>query len=212
MGEERRTPLESVAVVGAGAWGTALAVILAERYARVSLWVFEAALAVEIEQRRGNAAYLPGVGIPQAVRPTSSLEAALSGQRLAIFVVPSHAFRGVLERARLHLDPRALAVSATKGIEVQSLFTMSGIMREVLPPVHHPRLAVLSGPGFAREVVVGRPTAIVAAAADGDVARTVQRAVSGNALRVYAGTDPLGVELGCAVKNVIAIAAVRWTA
>jgi glycerol-3-phosphate dehydrogenase (NAD(P)+) len=84
---------------------------------------------------------------------------------------------------------------------------MSGIMREVLPPVHHPRLAVLSGPGFAREVVVGRPTAIVAAAADADVARTVQRAVSGNALRVYAGTDPLGVELGGAVKNVVAIAA-----
>ena len=207
MGEERRTPLESVAVVGAGAWGTALAVILAERYARVSLWVFEAALAAEIDQRRENAAYLPGVGIPQAVRPTSSLEAALSGQRLAIFVVPSHAFRGVLERARLHLDPRALTVSATKGIEVQSLSTMSGIMREVLPPVHHPRLAVLSGPGFAREVVVGRPTAIVAAAADGEVARTVQRAISGNALRVYAGTDPLGVELGGAVKNVIAIAA-----
>jgi len=207
MREERQAPPESVAVIGAGAWGTALAVILAERYARVSLWVFEGSLAAEMERTRENAAYLPGVRIPQAVQPTSSLEAALSGQRLVIFVVPSHAFRGVLEQARRHFNPRALVVSATKGIEVQSLSTMSGIMREILSPVHHPRLAVLSGPGFAREVVVGRPTAIVAAAEDAEVARAVQRAVSGNALRVYAGTDPLGVELGGAVKNVIAIAA-----
>jgi glycerol-3-phosphate dehydrogenase (NAD(P)+) len=126
---------------------------------------------------------------------------------LVIFVVPSHAFRGVLEQARGHLGPRPLVVSATKGIEVQSLSTMSGIMRDMLSPMHHPQLAVLSGPGFAREVVAGRPTAIVAAAKDAEVARAVQRAISGNALRVYAGTDPLGVELGGAVKNVIAIAA-----
>jgi glycerol-3-phosphate dehydrogenase (NAD(P)+) len=182
-------------------------VILAERYARVSLWVFEASLAADLRRTRENTAYLPGVRIPRAVQPTSSLEAALFQQRLVIFVVPSHAFRGVLEQARLYLDPRALVVSATKGIEVQSLSTMSGIMRAVLSPVHHPHLAVLSGPGFAREVVVGRPTAIVTAAEDAEVARAVQRALSGNALRVYAGTDPLGVELGGAVKNVVAIAA-----
>jgi glycerol-3-phosphate dehydrogenase (NAD(P)+) len=199
--------LDSVAVIGAGAWGTALAVILAERYARVSLWVFEAALAAEMERTRENATYLPGVRIPPAVQPTSSLERALSGRGLAIIVVPSHVFRGVLVQARPHLDARAPVLSATKGIEVQSLCTMSRIMRELLPPAQHPRLAVLSGPGFAREVVVGRPTAIVAAAEDPEVARAVQRAVSGNALRVYAGTDPLGVELGGALKNVIAIAA-----
>lgn len=207
MREDRQAPQESVAVIGAGAWGTALAVILAERYARVSLWVFEAALAAEMERTRENASYLPGVRIPPAVQPMPSLETALTGQRLIIFVVPSHAFRGVLEQARAHLDPQALVVSATKGIEVRSLCTMSQIMREVLPPVYHPRLAVLSGPSFAREVVVGRPTAIVAAAEDAEVARAVQRAASGNALRVYAATDPLGVELGGAVKNVIAIAA-----
>ncbi len=207
MREGRPAPQESVAVIGAGAWGTALAVILAERYPRVSLWVYEATLLAELERTRENAAYLPGVRIPPAVQPTSSLEDALSGQRLVILVVPSHAFRGVLEQARPHLDPRDLVVSATKGIEVQSLSTMSGIMREVLLPAHHLRLAVLSGPGFAREVVVGRPTAIVAAAEDAEIARAVQRAISGNALRIYAGTDPLGVELGGAVKNVIAIAA-----
>jgi len=207
MREGRPAPPESVAVIGAGAWGTALAVILAERYTRVSLWVYEATLLAELERTRENAVYLPGVRIPPAVQSTSSLEAALSGQRLVILVVPSHAFRGVLEQARPHLDPRALVVSATKGIEVQSLSTMSGIMREVLSPAHHLRLAVLSGPGFAREVVVGRPTAVVAAAEDAEIARAVQRAISGNALRIYAGTDPLGVELGGAVKNVIAIAA-----
>jgi glycerol-3-phosphate dehydrogenase (NAD(P)+) len=207
MKEGGQGGLESVAVVGAGAWGTALAVILGARYARTSLWVFEAALAAEMERTRENATYLPGVRIPPAVHPTSSLEAALSGQRLVVFVVPSHVFRGVLMQARTHLDSRALVVSATKGIEVQSLCTMSRIMREVLPPAQHGRFAVVSGPGFAREVVIGRPTAIVAAAEDPEVARTVQRAVSGNALRVYAGTDPLGVELGGAVKNVIAIAA-----
>lgn len=207
MREERWAPRESTAVIGAGAWGTALAVILAERYARVSLWVFEAVLAAQLERTRENAAYLPGVRIPRGVRPTSSLDTALSGQRLVIFAVPSHAFRGVLEQARLHLDRRALVVSATKGIEVQSLSTMSGMMREVLPPAHRSQLGVLSGPGFAREVVIGRPTAIVAAAEDAKVAQAVQRAVSGNTLRVYASTDPLGVELGGAVKNVIAIAA-----
>jgi glycerol-3-phosphate dehydrogenase (NAD(P)+) len=207
MREDQPVSPESVVVIGAGAWGTALAVILAERYTRVSLWTFEAALGTEMERTRENAAYLPGVRIPHAVQPTPSLEAALSGQRFVIFVVPSHVFRGVLERSRLHLDQESLVVSATKGIEVQSLSTMSGIMREVLSPGHHSRLAVLSGPGFAREIVAGRPTAIVAAAIDASVARAVQLAISGNALRVYAGTDPLGVELGGAVKNVVAIAA-----
>ena len=200
-------PLESVAVIGAGAWGTALAVVLAERYARVHLWVFETDLAGEMERTRENRLYLPGVRIPSAVHPMPSLETALALQRLVIFVVPSHAFRAVLVQARLHLEPGTLAVSATKGIEVQSLRTMSRIMQEVLPPAHHPRLAVLSGPSFAREVVAGRPTAIVAAAEDTEVARAVQQALSGNTLRVYAGTDPLGVELAGAVKNVIAIAA-----
>ena len=205
--EEREAPLPSVAVVGAGAWGTGLAVILAERYARVPLWVFEADLAAEMERVRENHLYLPDIQIPPAVQPTPSLAAALAGQRLAIFVVPSHGFRAVLELARAHLDPGALVVSATKGLEVRSLYTMSRIMYDLLPSPQHRRLAVLSGPSFAREVVAGRPTAIVAAAEDAGVARAVQRAVSGNTLRVYAGTDPLGVELGGAVKNVIAIAA-----
>ena len=207
MRDDPAIRLTSLAVIGAGAWGTTLAGVLAERYSRVHLWVFEADLAAEIARTRENAVYLPGVRLPEAVFPTSSLEAALSGQPMAIFVVPSHAFRGILEAARAFLNPKALAVSATKGIEIETLSSMSQIMREVLPSHHHRRLAVLSGPSFAREVASRRPTAIVVAAADSGVAQAVQHAVSGDSLRVYAGTDPLGVELGGAVKNVIAIAA-----
>jgi len=207
MRHDRHPALSSVVVIGAGAWGTALAVLLAKRHPRVSLWVYEGSLASEMERARENRLYLPGIRIPAPVQPTSSLEKALTGQHLAIFVVPSHVFRTIVEQALPHLDPQALVVSATKGIEVQSLATMSRIMDELLPSGQHSRIAVLSGPSFAREVVAGRPTAIVAAAKDPEVARAVQHAVSGDALRVYAGTDVLGVELGGAVKNVIAIAA-----
>ena len=207
MRDDPAVRLNSLAVIGAGAWGTTLAGVLAERYSRVHLWVFEADLAAEMASTRENAVYLPGVRLPEAVFPTASLEAALSGQPMAIFVVPSHAFRGILGGARAFLDPKALVVSATKGIEVETLSSMSQIMRQVLPSEHHRRLAVLSGPSFAREVASRRPTAIVVAAADPGVAQAVQHAVSGDSLRVYAGTDPLGVELGGAVKNVIAIAA-----
>ncbi|HYL79269.1 MAG TPA: NAD(P)H-dependent glycerol-3-phosphate dehydrogenase [Candidatus Acidoferrum sp.] len=200
-------PLESVAVIGAGAWGTTLAAVLAGRYPRVSLWAFEADLAAEMLRVQENGTYLPGVRIPETVCPTDSLESALSGRPLALFVVPSHAFRAILEKASSHLARGALVVSAAKGIEIGTLSTMSQIMREVLPEHHHPNLAVLSGPSFAREVAAGRPTAIVTAAVNPDVAQSVQRAVNGDSLRVYAATDPLGVELGGAVKNVIAIAA-----
>lgn len=207
MKSELAAPPASLAVIGAGAWGTTLAAVLAGRYPRVNLWAFEADLATEMAGARENPLYLPGVRLPAAVYPTSSLDAAVSGQAMAIFVVPSHGFRAVLEKASAHLAPGALVVSATKGIEIGTLSTMSQIMQAVLPPRLHANLAVLSGPSFAREVAAQRPTAIVTAAVNPAVARSVQRAVSGDSLRVYAATDPLGVELGGAVKNVIAIAA-----
>jgi glycerol-3-phosphate dehydrogenase (NAD(P)+) len=156
---------------------------------------------------RENALYLPGAHLPNPVRPTSSLDEAVSRKDLTIFVVPSHVFRGIVEQAAPSLAAGVILVSATKGIEVKSLGTMSQIMREVLAPLHHPNLSVLSGPSFAREVVDRRPTAVVAAADDPAIARRVQHALSGGPLRVYASTDRLGVELGGAIKNVIAIAA-----
>jgi glycerol-3-phosphate dehydrogenase (NAD(P)+) len=198
---------ESVAVIGAGAWGTSLACTLADRFRLVTLWVYEADLAEEMARTRENAVYLPGIPLPSAVFPTSSLERALADCRFIIVVVPSHVFRRVMKEANPYLSPDALVVSATKGIETESLCTMSQVMREILPPACHARLAVLSGPSFAREVAGRCPTAVVAAAADPDIATAVQHTVSGGALRVYAATDPLGVELGGAIKNVIAIAA-----
>jgi glycerol-3-phosphate dehydrogenase (NAD(P)+) len=199
--------LDAVAVVGAGAWGTSLACVLGERYREVTLWVYEADLAKNMARTRENAVYLPGGQLPQTVRPTSSLDEVVHGKELVIVVVPSHVFRGIIGRAVPALSAGVILVSATKGLEVTSLCTMSQIMREVLAPVHRPRLSVLSGPSFAREVVERRPTAVVAAADDPAIARRVQHALSGGPLRVYAGTDPLGVELGGAIKNVIAIAA-----
>jgi glycerol-3-phosphate dehydrogenase (NAD(P)+) len=198
---------QAVAIIGAGAWGTSLASVLADRYREVALWVHERELATEMADVRENRMYLPGVRLPEAVRPTSSLEAALTGKPLVVFVVPSHVLRGIIERARPFVRPGVVLVSATKGLEVESLCTMSQIMQQVLAPAYHPNLAVLSGPSFAREVAARCPTAVVAAADHPAVAETVQRALSGGPLRVYAGTDRLGVELGGAVKNVIAIAA-----
>jgi glycerol-3-phosphate dehydrogenase (NAD(P)+) len=156
---------------------------------------------------RENALYLPGVRLPENVRPTASLEAAVGGQPLVVFVPPSHVARRVVEQCGASLEEGALLVSATKGVEVETLCTMSQMMREVLPAAHHPRLAALSGPSFAKEVAAGLPTAVVAAAQDAKVAGAVQNRLSGGPLRVYASTDLLGVELGGAVKNVIAIAA-----
>lgn len=199
--------LASVAVVGAGAWGTSLACVLADRYRNVALWVYETDLAKDMVRTRENGLYLPGVRLPETVRPTSSLEEAVRGQDLVVLVVPSHVFRGVAEKAKPSFEAGVIVVSATKGIEVESLRTMSEIMRDVFGPAHHCKLAVLSGPSFAREVADRRPTAVVAAADDPAVARRVQHALSGGPLRVYAGTDRVGVELGGAIKNVIAIAA-----
>ncbi len=198
------TPLS---VIGAGAWGTALAAILGERIARVRLWVYEPELAAAMASDRENALYLPGVRLPESMQATHDLSTALDGCEAALFVVPSHAFRRVVEESKSHLSSDALVVSATKGLEAGTLATMSQILHAVLPAAHQGSVAVLSGPSFAREVALRRPTAVVAAARDATVAARVQRLLSGGPLRVYAGTDPLGVELGGAVKNVIAIAA-----
>lgn len=207
MGVRTGRQPERVAVVGAGAWGTTLATVLGDRIPRVSLWVYEAELAARMRESRENGVYLPGVRLSDAVEPTASLAEALAGAELVLFVVPSHVFRRVAEAAAPHLPAQVLIASATKGIEVETLSTMSEILLATLPPIHHSRIAVLAGPSFAAEVARRRPTAVVAAARRPEVAEELQRAVSGGPLRVYAGVDPLGVELAGAVKNVIAIAA-----
>ncbi len=198
-------PSETLAVIGAGAWGTALACVLAPRFDRVALQVNEPDLAERLETTRINDVFLPGHRIPDNVRAGNSLEAALRGAGTVLSVMPSHVVRAVYGRMAPYLAAGARIVSATKGLEAGSLMRVSEVIRDVLGsdfPV-----AVLSGPTFAREVAAGSPTALVAASEDEALAAEVQLQFSGPTFRVYRSTDPVGVEIGGALKNVVAIGA-----
>ena len=191
-----------VGVVGAGAWGTALAAHLARAGHDVTLFARRAEAAAEIA-RGANSAHLPGLSLP-ALAVTSDLAAAVSQAQAVIVVVPSEFARATYAALRGVLPRDAVVVSATKGLELQTLRRMTEVAAEELPGRH---LAVLSGPSFAAEVAVGQPTTVVVAADSVDVAELVQKAVSTRTFRAYASTDVVGVELGGALKNVIAIAA-----
>jgi glycerol-3-phosphate dehydrogenase (NAD(P)+) len=196
-----------LAVIGAGAWGTTLANLLAEKGYAITLWVREPALAARMAQDRVNAAYLPDVPIHPGVTPTSDLATAAREVEMFVSVVPSHGVREVWQALAALLPAKAVLVSATKGIEAKSLLTMSQVLQNTVPSEKHVDIAVLSGPSFAREVSQHMPTAVVAAAIDRAVAEVVQRVFSTPVFRVYTNTDVLGVELGGALKNVMAIAA-----
>jgi glycerol-3-phosphate dehydrogenase (NAD(P)+) len=196
-----------IAIIGAGSWGTALAILAAQRGHAVRLWSHDAEIARAIGERRENAVYLPGFSIPPSVRATMSLEEALEGAEVVIGALPSHVCRAVYERLRPLLHPRLLFVSATKGIEVETQMRMSEVLREVLRDQFEPRIVVLSGPSFAREVARGDPTAVVAASYPLEYSQLVQRWLSGPSFRIYTSPDVVGVEVGGAVKNVIAIGA-----
>lgn len=198
---------KSIGVIGAGSWGTTLADMLAKKGHRVTLWAYEKELVSEMQMSRENSIYLPGIRLSAKLQFTASLEEALQGKELLLFVVPSQVLRRVLLDAVPHISPDSIVVSASKGIEVESLKLVSQIYEETLPEVLYRRFAVLSGPSFAREVALEMPTAVVAAAADPLVAKAVQDAFNCGFFRVYTNSDLIGVELGGAVKNVIAIAA-----
>ncbi|MFN2384061.1 MAG: NAD(P)H-dependent glycerol-3-phosphate dehydrogenase [Gemmatimonadota bacterium] len=195
-----------VAVIGAGSWGTTLANLLAGNGHAVRLWARSGELAAEMTRLRRNPRYLSGAPLAEAVVPTADLEAAVAGVGLVVSVVPSHAVRDVMGRAAPALGEDALVVSASKGIENDSLKRMTEVLAEVLPPGAASRCAVLSGPSFADEVSRGVPTAVTVAAAAPPVAETVRAAFANDRFRVYTSTDVVGVELGGALKNVIAIA------
>jgi len=197
---------ESVAVVGAGAWGTAFAAMLAERHDDVSLWAFETEVCEDIRRRRENRAFLPGVPLPAGVRPTNDLDAAIAGKSVVAFAVPSHHLRDVARRAAPHLSREACLVSLAKGVENGTLRRMTELIAEA-SPAHASRVAALSGPTFAREVAEGKPTGATVAAADLSLARRLQHVLSGARFRVYADDDVVGIEIGGALKNVMAIAA-----
>lgn len=197
--------MQSIAVLGAGSWGTALAVHLGRVGHRVRLWARDARLVSEIETRRANAVYLPDVSLPDAVDVTGSLDTALSGIDLVVMAVPSHGCRAVIRAAAPQLRPRAVIVSATKGLESDTYLRMSEVIRQELGGQHP--IVALSGPSFAVEVAQQLPTVVVAASADPAATALVQTEFRGPALRLYASTDVPGVEIGGAMKNVIAIAA-----
>ncbi len=195
------------AVLGAGSWGTALAAHLALKGFATMLWARNPALAQQLQLRRENPGYLPGVELPESLRATSDLGEALQQAELVLFVVPSHGLRELARASAALLPPQALIVSATKGIENQSLMLMSQVLTDELGAEVEPRLSALGGPSFAREVARGMPTAVCVASTRARTAHAAQALLAGERFRVYSSEDVIGVELGGALKNVIAIAA-----
>ncbi len=197
--------MERIAVLGGGSWGTALAVLLAGRGHDVLLWGRGHGHMYECEARRENLKYLPGAAFPSTLHATSDLQEALEGRPTVVSVVPSQSTRAVWQEAAPFVRPDALVVSASKGIENGSLSTMDEVLHEVAP--QGTKLAFLSGPSFAREVGQALPTAVVMASADHAVAERAGELFRAERFRVYTSDDVVGVEMGGALKNVMAIAA-----
>ncbi|MDX2496053.1 MAG: NAD(P)H-dependent glycerol-3-phosphate dehydrogenase [Desulfuromusa sp.] len=198
---------KKIAVIGAGSWGTTLANLLAKKGYSVTLWCYEEDLCERIKQSKINDLYLPGITLSENLQITSLLKSAVSEKQLLLFVAPSQVTRQVLQQALPDLSSQALIVSASKGIENDSLMLLSQVFEELLPESMHRQLGFLSGPSFAKEVSSGMPTAVVAAAKDLTVAEEIQKIFSTETFRVYTHSDIIGVELGGAMKNVIALAA-----
>ncbi len=196
-----------ISVIGAGAWGTALAHLRAQHGDDVTVWAYESEVVADINERHENRIFLPGVELPPNLRATSDIGASVGEAELVMVVCPSHVMRPVMTQAKEHLPPGVPLVSAAKGIENDSLMMMSEVLEEVLPLSHHPMLAFLSGPSFAKELVQSMPTAVCVASRFERVAVQVQKQLSAPYMRMYTSTDVVGVELGGALKNVMAIAA-----
>ena len=194
----------SLAVLGAGSWGTALAALVARHGHRTVLWGRDAGTIAAIEGRRENPRYLPGISLPDTLRATTDLPAALSGAALVLVVVPSHAFAETLRALAPHRPPRAGVAWATKGFEPGSGRFLHEVARESLGP--GVPLAVVTGPSFAREVAAGLPTALTVHSEPPAFARQVADVLHGPTFRAYTGDDMLGAELGGAMKNVLAVA------
>jgi glycerol-3-phosphate dehydrogenase (NAD(P)+) len=199
--------VSELAVIGAGSWGTALAIVLAPRFPSLALWVYEKDLAARMRETRVNDLFLPGFTLPSNVTVESDLAAVLPGAAIVLSAMPSHLVRALYGRMLPWLEPSMAFVSATKGLENGSLLRATEVIRKCVSPRFDPRVAAISGPTFAREVARGDPTALVVASTDAALAATIQTACSGPTFRLYTSPDPAGVEIGGAVKNVIAIGA-----
>jgi glycerol-3-phosphate dehydrogenase (NAD(P)+) len=199
--------MSEIAVIGGGAWGTGIAIVLGRKGTHwVRLWAHEADVCESITHNRVNQKFLPGRRIPESVTASNDLATALNGAQIVVSVMPSQHCRGLFERMRPLIPPQTLIVSATKGLEEGSLLRMTEVIAQVLRRDGE-SVGALSGPSFAQEVARGDPTAIAIASQDAALLRTVQQEFSDPSFRVYTNSDVIGVELGGALKNVIAIAA-----
>ncbi len=201
--------MRKIAVMGGGSWGTALAIALTRSRTphTIALWVYEVDICASLRERRVNDVFLPGFEMPREVRVSSDFSEVLAGADVVLGVMPSAHARGLYTKMLPHLTPQMSFVSATKGLDHKTLDRITQVVEQVVSAKFAPRVAALSGPTFAREVAKGDPTAIVVASSDIELTRQVQEEFSGPAFRLYTNSDPAGVEIGGAVKNVIAIAA-----
>ena len=196
-----------IAIVGAGGWGTALAIAMARKERDVRLWAYEPYLVDTMIATRENPIYLPSARVPECVRVSNSMQDVLAGAGIVGIAVPSHVFRQVFSQMLPFLDPGMFFVSAAKGIENETLMRMSEVVADVAKPQFIPQIAAISGPTFAPEVARGEPTALVVASPDESLRRLLQTELSGPRFRLYTNTDLIGVEIAAAAKNIIAIAA-----
>lgn len=194
------------AVIGAGSWGTALGMQLARAGRDVWMWDRDAERAARMEVERVNARYLPGLEFPDGLHSTPDIDRALDGATLVVSAVPSQSVREVIGAFGERFAEDAVVVCASKGIEVDSLMTMDQVLEAALPARLHHRITALGGPSFAKEVAMALPTAVVMAGRDAEVTRAAAAAFHGGFFRVYTTDDVVGVEIGAAVKNVLAIA------
>jgi glycerol-3-phosphate dehydrogenase (NAD(P)+) len=201
--------MSRIAIIGAGAWGTALAIVVGRKQTHhVTLWANETEVAEGVRKNRVNHRFLPGFVLPESIESTTDLSAALHAAEIVVSVMPSQHCRALFERMAPSLHSETLFVSCTKGLEDGSLLRMTEVIAAVLRGRHfRPRMAALSGPSFAKEVARGDPTAVTVASDDAEVTRAAQQAFNDSRFRVYTNDDVIGVELGGALKNIIAIAA-----
>jgi len=214
--------MSKIAIVGAGAWGTGLAIVLGRKGSHsVRIWAHESDVCDSINQEHVNGRFLPGRLIPDSVSASNDFNFILENAEIIVSVMPSQHCRALFQQMRPHIEPKAMIVSATKGIEEGSLLRMTEVIQQILHDEGAPSLSrrlrqggdfefaigALSGPSFAQEVARGDPTAITVASPNPDLLQTVQQAFSDSSFRVYTNSDVVGVELGGALKNIIAIAA-----
>jgi glycerol-3-phosphate dehydrogenase (NAD(P)+) len=210
--------LSKIAVIGAGSWGTALAILLGQKYSNVQLWAHRKAHSDKIQLDRENKRYLPGIQIPSSLLVTNDLQSAVTDATIIVMVVPSHSYRDVFKKLIRFVGPGCRIVSAVKGIENDSMRTMTQVMDEVLLDyvAHNSNgdsanylnieFGVLSGPSFAKEVAHGVPTAVTVGFKNIDIAKEIQHVFVTDYFRVYASIDIIGLEISAALKNIIAIA------